>query len=138
MRRRSLRLAIRSRSSFLARRFRSCERQWRTRSCPWAGRRFYKSVFGVREYYRDASSIQVQGPGPYDVIAFERNRAKAGKTGGITHFGFRLTKPKDIGKAVEQVKKAGGRVLRTGEFGPGSPFAYVADPDGYEIEIWFE
>ena len=21
---------------------------------------------------------------------------------------------------------------------PGLPYAYVADPDGYEIEIWFE
>jgi len=100
--------------------------------------RFYRSVFGVREYYRDASSIQVQGPGPHDVIAFERNEAKAGKTGGITHFGFRLTRPQDIGLAPKQVKKAGGRVLRTGEFGPGLPFAYIADPDGYEIEIWFE
>jgi catechol 2,3-dioxygenase-like lactoylglutathione lyase family enzyme len=30
------------------------------------------------------------------------------------------------------------RLLRRGEFAPGLPFAYVADPDGYEIEIWFE
>jgi hypothetical protein len=29
-------------------------------------------------------------------------------------------------------------VLRRGEFAPGLPFAYVHDPDGYEIEIWFE
>jgi len=27
---------------------------------------------------------------------------------------------------------------RQGEFSPGFPFAYVADPDGYEIEIWYE
>lgn len=27
---------------------------------------------------------------------------------------------------------------RRGEFAPGMPFAYVRDPDGYEIEIWFE
>jgi hypothetical protein len=30
------------------------------------------------------------------------------------------------------------RLLRRGEFAPGLPYAYVADPDGYEIEIWFE
>ncbi|PYQ56055.1 MAG: hypothetical protein DMF78_00170 [Acidobacteria bacterium] len=100
--------------------------------------RFYEAVFGVREYYRDASSIQVQGPGRYDVIAFERNKARAGKLGGITHFGFRLKRPQDMGTALKQARKAGGRILRTGEFGPGLPFAYVADPDGYEIEIWFE
>ena len=26
--------------------------------------KFYCAVFGVREYYRDADSIQVLGPGP--------------------------------------------------------------------------
>jgi len=99
---------------------------------------FYKSVFGVREYYRDARCIQVQGPGPYDVLAFERNKAKAGKGGGITHFGFRLVKPANLAGVLKRVTKAGGRILRTGAFGPGLPFAYVADPDGYEIEIWYE
>jgi catechol 2,3-dioxygenase-like lactoylglutathione lyase family enzyme len=98
---------------------------------------FYSSVFGVREYYRDADQIQVQGPGQFDVIVFER-RANPGTVGGITHFGFRLTKPEDITVAIEEVKRAGGTILRHGEFSPGFPYAYVQDPDGYEIEIWFE
>src|ERR1700722_2401170 len=55
--------------------------------------RFYRSVFGVREYFRDETTIQVLGPGPHDVIAFERRPASAGTAGGIIHFGFRLTKP---------------------------------------------
>ena len=100
--------------------------------------KFYKQVFGVREYYRDEGSIQVQGPGPHDVIAFERDARASGKPGGITHFGFRLTTPKDIEKAVKEVRRAGGRILRRGEFAPGLPFVYVGDPDGYEIEIWYE
>lgn len=100
--------------------------------------RFYTEVFGVREYFRDDTSIQVQGPGPHDVLAFERNPGAAGKLGGIGHFGFRLTDPKDIDAAVEAVLRAGGKLLRRGEFSPGFPFAYVHDPDGYEIEIWFE
>ena len=103
--------------------------------------KFYRQVFGVKEYYRDADSIQVLGPGPHDVIAFERNSRAAGPAengGGITHFGFRLTTPKDIEKAVKEVKRAGGKILRQGEFAPGFPFVYVADPDGYEIEIWYE
>jgi len=37
-----------------------------------------------------------------------------------------------------EVGRAGGRILRRGESSPGLPYAYVADPDGYEIEIWFE
>ena len=36
---------------------------------------FYSRLFGVREYYRDQNSIQVLGPGPHDVIAFERRTA---------------------------------------------------------------
>src|SRR5262245_2414313 len=84
--------------------------------------RFYKVAFGVREYYRDAASVQVLGPGPHDVIAFERNKRKAGKTGGLTHFGFRLRKAADLAPVLKQVEKAGGRILRKGEFGPGLPF----------------
>ncbi len=95
-------------------------------------------MFGVKEYYRDDEQIQVQGPGPHDVLAFERNRQKAGMRAGIDHFGFRLKQSADIDRAVDEVLKAGGELLRRGEFAPGFPFAYVADPDGYEIEIWFE
>ena len=100
--------------------------------------KFYRSLFGVKEYYRDEDSIQVLGPGPHDVIAFDRDSKKAGKRAGIDHFGFRLTNPKDIDKAVREAERAGGKILRRGEFAPGSPYVYVADPDGYEIEIWYE
>jgi catechol 2,3-dioxygenase-like lactoylglutathione lyase family enzyme len=62
----------------------------------------------------------------------------AGKTGGIRHFGFRLVDPKDIDKAVRDAVAGGGKLLRRGEFSPGFPYAYVADPDGYEVEIWYE
>jgi catechol 2,3-dioxygenase-like lactoylglutathione lyase family enzyme len=99
---------------------------------------FYRSLFGVKEYYRDDDSIQVLGPGPHDVIAFERDEKKAGERAGIDHFGFRLTTPKDIDKAVQEAERAGGKILRRGEFAPGLPFVFVADPDGYEIEIWYE
>jgi catechol 2,3-dioxygenase-like lactoylglutathione lyase family enzyme len=100
--------------------------------------RFYQEVFGVKEYYRDDDSIQVLGPGRHDVLAFERDPEKAGAPGGLSHFGFRLHKPDDIEPAIEQVERAGGTVIRRGEFAPGFPFAYVNDPDGYEIELWFE
>src|SRR5688572_1016098 len=89
----------------------------------------YRSLFGVKEYYRDESSIQVLGPGPHDVMAFERNAKTAGKTGCIDHFGCRLTNPKDIDKAVREAERAGGRILRRGEFAPGLPVVYIEDPD---------
>jgi catechol 2,3-dioxygenase-like lactoylglutathione lyase family enzyme len=99
---------------------------------------FYSEVFGVEEYYRDDDSIQAKGPGINDVLAFERDAKRAGRAGGIQHFGFRLVAPEDIDDAVETVIAAGGTLLRRGQFAPGFPFAYVTDPDGYEIEIWFE
>jgi catechol 2,3-dioxygenase-like lactoylglutathione lyase family enzyme len=100
--------------------------------------RFYAAVFGVVEYFRDENSIQVQGPGPHDVIAFECRPEAAGKQGGLDHFGFRLTRAEDIDAAIDEVLRAGGELVERGEFSPGFPFAYVKDPDGYTIEIWFE
>ena len=41
-------------------------------------------------------------------------------------------------QSVAEVERAGGKILRRGEFGPGFPYVYVADPDGYQIEIWYE
>ncbi len=99
---------------------------------------FYNSVFGVREYFRNESTIQALGPGQYDVLAFERRPGGAGAPGGIIHFGFRLVRPEDIDAAVAAVETAGGTITSRGEFGPGLPYAFVRDPDGYEIEIWFE
>jgi catechol 2,3-dioxygenase-like lactoylglutathione lyase family enzyme len=99
---------------------------------------FYRSVFGVREYFRTDSTVQVLGPGQFDVLAFEKRPSGAGIPGGIIHFGFRLIKPEDIDAAIAAVESAGGAVTSRGEFGPGLPYVFVRDPDGYEIEIWFE
>jgi catechol 2,3-dioxygenase-like lactoylglutathione lyase family enzyme len=99
---------------------------------------FYRAVFGVREYVREQTTAQVLGPGPHDVLAFEQRPADAGAAGGIIHFGFRLTRPEDIDAAVAAVEAAGGTVTARGEFAPGLPYAFVRDPDGYEIEIWYE
>jgi catechol 2,3-dioxygenase-like lactoylglutathione lyase family enzyme len=104
---------------------------------PEASLRFYSELFGVKEYFRDDESIQVLGPGPNDVLAFVRS-SKAGRAGGISHFGFRLTSAADMDGAVEAATRAGARILRQGKFGPGLPFLFILDPDGYEIEIWYE
>lgn len=111
--------------------------------------RLYTQVFGVKESARDAKSILAHGPWPHDVLAFELNPNRAGAKGGIGHFGFRLKDPADIDAAVQEVERAGGKLLKRGEFAPGCPFAWaspsarrselhVTDPDGYQIEIWYE
>jgi catechol 2,3-dioxygenase-like lactoylglutathione lyase family enzyme len=101
--------------------------------------RFYGQVFGAVEVYRQDGFIQMQTPGARDVLVFEeKNTSNAGKSAGIAHFGFRLQDPADIHAAARAVEEAGGKVLSKGEFCPGEPFVFVADPEGYEIEIWYE
>ncbi len=100
--------------------------------------RFYEQLVGARVVYRDVTFVQLQTPGSRDVIVLERRPRRAGKPGGIAHFGFRLRRPSDIGKAVAAVKAAGGRVKSTGEFVPGEPYVFASDPDGYEVELWYE
>ena len=92
---------------------------------------FYAQVFGVREYFRDEDQIQALGPGPNDVLAFVKSPEKAGTRCGIDHFGFRLKRPEDIQLAVEEIRRAGGQILRSGEFSPGFPFLYAADLPGF-------
>ena len=48
------------------------------------------------------------------------------KTRGLTHI------------ALAWVGEAGGAIRSRGEFCPGEPYAFMADPDGYEVEIWYE
>jgi catechol 2,3-dioxygenase-like lactoylglutathione lyase family enzyme len=100
--------------------------------------KFYRSVLGAVEVYSHDGFVQLQTPGSHDVLVFEKKPKLAGKVGGVAHFGFRLQDPKDIGAAARAVKKAGGRVKEQGEFVPGEPYLFATDPDGYDIEIWFE
>jgi catechol 2,3-dioxygenase-like lactoylglutathione lyase family enzyme len=100
--------------------------------------RFYHQILGVVAVYRGDGFLQAQTPGSRDVLVFEEKPKRAGKPGGIAHFGFRLTDPADIGKAVRAVERAGGTVTSQGEFVPGEPYLFATDPDGYTLEIWFE
>jgi catechol 2,3-dioxygenase-like lactoylglutathione lyase family enzyme len=99
---------------------------------------FYEQAFGVRQYFRNETTAQVLGPGPADVMAFELDPDGAGRAGGLIHFGLRLTSPDALDGVVEAVLAAGGRIKERGDFGAGQPYAFVFDPDGYEIEIWHE
>ena len=88
--------------------------------------------------YRQDGFIQAQTPGSRDVLVFEEDAKRAGKAGGVAHFGFRLLDPADIAAAAAAVREAGGTVREQGEFCPGEPYLFCTDPDGYEVEIWYE
>lgn len=88
--------------------------------------------------YDETEFVQLTTPGTHDVIVFERNIKADGKSGGIAHFGFRLRSPENIDVMEQKILKAGGIVINKGEFLPGSPYIFFTDPDGYEVEVWYE
>jgi catechol 2,3-dioxygenase-like lactoylglutathione lyase family enzyme len=99
---------------------------------------FYENAFGAKQYFRGEHSAQVLGPGPTDVIAFELVPHEAGVAGGLIHFGLRLAAPSALDGLLERVLAAGGTLKERGDFGDNQPYAFVLDPEGYEIEIWYE
>lgn len=105
---------------------------------PQRSARFYHAVFGAVPVYQDRNFVQLQTPGSRDVIVFERRPRRAGRPGGIAHLGFRLKRAADIDRARDAIAAAGGRIEKTGEFVPGEPYVFFRDPDGYQIEIWYE
>jgi catechol 2,3-dioxygenase-like lactoylglutathione lyase family enzyme len=99
---------------------------------------FYQTVLGVVAVYDQGDFIQAQTPGSRDVLVFEKNARQAGKPGGVAHFGFRLRHAQDIDRALAAIAAAGGTIKEHGEFVAGEPYVFFLDPDGYEVEIWYE
>jgi catechol 2,3-dioxygenase-like lactoylglutathione lyase family enzyme len=101
--------------------------------------RFYRDVFGMQERFRDGPKmVFLNTPGSRDIVTLNEDPAEArlaGVGGGVAHFGFRLKDSGDLDAALAEVEAAGGKVIRCGEHAPGVRFAYVADPDGYVIEL---
>jgi catechol 2,3-dioxygenase-like lactoylglutathione lyase family enzyme len=105
---------------------------------PQRSLRFYQSILGMVPVYQSDDCVQAQTPGSRDVMVFERKPRHAGKPGGIVHFGFRLQRPQDIRRAQDAIREAGGTIKDSGAFVPGEPYVFFNDPDGYEVEIWYE
>jgi catechol 2,3-dioxygenase-like lactoylglutathione lyase family enzyme len=99
---------------------------------------FYQKVFEVEVMYHKDDFLQVTTPGAHDIIVFEKKKADLGSTGGIAHFGFRFRKATDIDEMARRIRSAGGTIIDQGEFVPGEPYIFLKDPDGYEVEIWYE
>jgi catechol 2,3-dioxygenase-like lactoylglutathione lyase family enzyme len=101
--------------------------------------RFYQGVFGMEEQFRAGPKmVFLRTPGSGDLITLNEDPAdahKAGSSGGVAHFGFQLEREADLDAAVAEVEAAGGKVVSRGSHGDGHRFAYVADPDGYVIEL---
>ncbi len=84
--------------------------------------------------------IEFGTPGAHDVIVLARaKKTVTGKTGDLEHFGFRLMSEDDPDDLAVVVEAAGGTILDKGHFATGgAPYVFATDPDGYEIELWFQ
>ena len=100
--------------------------------------KFYHDVFGMAAVYREKNFLQAQTPGARDILVLEEGTENVGKSGGIKHFGFQLADARDIDSAAAAIEHAGGKILHRGEFCPGEPYVFFTDPDGYEVEVWYE
>jgi catechol 2,3-dioxygenase-like lactoylglutathione lyase family enzyme len=96
----------------------------------------------MAERFRDGPIVFLETPGGGDSLALhlattDEERERIGQRGGWEHFGIHLPDRSagGVDAAVERVKAAGGRLLDQGEHAPGVHYAYVADLDGYAIEI---
>jgi hypothetical protein len=61
--------------------------------------------------------------------------ADAGKSGSIAQFGFHLVDRSELDAGIEEVEQPSGKLLSQGKEGGRPSYAYVADPDGYVIEL---
>jgi catechol 2,3-dioxygenase-like lactoylglutathione lyase family enzyme len=103
--------------------------------------RFYEDAFGLKRLgaKRDGGVLFLQTPGASDLVTLsEGNSAQVGESGGIDHFGFGLGEPGNrevLEAAVSVIENAGGRLIEWDEIAPGIPTVFVADPDGYTIQL---
>ena len=97
--------------------------------------RFYQEAFGLKIKFTSGRGLVLRGShGASDLITL--CKARKGEpigNGGLSHFGFEMKGAMD--PCIAQVERAGGKLLERGEHQPGLAYAYLADPDGYVIEI---
>lgn len=100
---------------------------------------FYQAIFDMELMYHEKDMIQLTTPGCHDILVFQQGTSDStGKRGGFIHFGFRLRQANEIVLIEEKLRKLGVAVKDQGEFVPGSPYIFFDDPDGYEVEVWYE
>ena len=117
--------------------------------------RFYAGLFGMQDTgFKDGDLVFLQTPGRQDLVALNpqgtggypggcatevtRERGLAGVQGGASHFGIMLVNREDFEAALTLAPEFGGRLVARCEHGGEFLHAYLADPDGYVVEIQYE
>jgi catechol 2,3-dioxygenase-like lactoylglutathione lyase family enzyme len=99
---------------------------------------FYEAAFGLRVSFSAGDDLIFMAPRSSEhslalhLVGADEPVGLAG--GGLQHFGFKLDAG-DHDRVIEQVERAGGRLVSRGKHDGKYPYAYVSDPDGYVIEL---
>ena len=98
---------------------------------------FYKAAFGLKVGFKAGDELIFMVPqsgGHSLALHLVGPDEPVGMAGGFQHFGFKLDVA-DHDRAIQQVEAAGGKLLSRGKHDGRHPYAYIADPDGYVIEL---
>jgi catechol 2,3-dioxygenase-like lactoylglutathione lyase family enzyme len=99
--------------------------------------RFYREAFGLKVGFSAGKDLIFMVPqiGGHSLALHKVGPDEpVGMAGGFQHFGFKLD-VNNHDRVVKQVEQAGGKLVSRGKHGGRFPYAYVADPDGYVVEL---
>ena len=116
--------------------------------------RFYTGLFGMRDTgFKDGTLVFLTTPGRDDLLALNpggswgfpggcatenpREEKLAGVQGGAAHFGYMLPSLEDYERAIDSVGEFGGHLVVRCDHGGLFTHTYLADPDGYVVEIQY-
>jgi len=98
-------------------------------------RRFFVEVMGMTESGRQGDSVYLRG---WDDYEHHTLKLTAAAKPGLGHYAFRASSPQALQRRVAAVEKSGlGKGWSEGDIGHGPAYCFT-DPDGHNIEIYYE
>ncbi len=94
--------------------------------------RFYRDVLGLARAFDHPGMLFLETPGGRDLLNFVGTRRRFDPAaGGLDHFGLHVP-PARWREVRERVKRAGVRIRGR----RGRTAIYIADPNGYTVELY--
>lgn len=98
-------------------------------------RRFFVDVMGMYETTRQGDSVYLRG---WDDYEHHSLKLTASPKPGLGHYAFRASSPQALQRRVAAIVKSGlGKGWSDGDLGHGATYQFT-DPDGHNIEIYYE
>ncbi|MBI4790688.1 MAG: catechol 2,3-dioxygenase [Chloroflexi bacterium] len=97
--------------------------------------RFFIDVMGMNESARQGNSIYLRG---WDDYEHHTLKLTASAEPGLGHYAFRASSPQALQRRVAAIEQSGlGTGWSDGDLGHGRAYQFT-DPDGHNVEIYFE